>query len=282
MKIYLIIILAFMPTACFVKGLGKNFCSDEYVIDLPKNIRQFVFGEVHGNNESPKAFFNNVCKEAKNNNEIIVALELPVGMDSSLKEYIKLPGKIADPLSLLSDKFWQVKLENEPPSIPLRASADGRSSIAVLNLIENLRKLNSRFGNVSVVPIDGIFKNNIDLYDSLYSRDDIMASNLNFLYSDNDKAKIFALVGNFHSKKSSNNEMSLNPMASQLKNDYKNVYLMPIFGSSWNCGFDCGSNEFPLINVRTFLRMMNDIASYDLVISLGRSTASPPAITLIK
>ena len=85
-----------------------------------------ILGELHGTNETP-AFFGDLVCAAAAYGPVMVALEIPIDDQPALDAYLASPGDAPARTALLKADFWD--------------SNDGRSSVAMLALIERLRGL---------------------------------------------------------------------------------------------------------------------------------------------
>lgn len=83
-----------------------------------------ILGELHGTRETPVFFGDLVCAAAARG-PLVVALEIPVEDQPALDAYLTSNGDAAARAALLKADFW--------------TSRDGRSSVAMLALIDRLR-----------------------------------------------------------------------------------------------------------------------------------------------
>jgi len=101
-----------------------------------------VIGEVHGSNEPPQFIEALVCQSLKQGYRTALALELS-DKEGLYKEYLSSSGDEMALKELFKDHLWT----------PSRA--DGRSSEAILNLIESLRLRFSKGEDVAFIPFTG-------------------------------------------------------------------------------------------------------------------------------
>lgn len=94
-----------------------------------------VFGETHGNSQSPRIFFDFVCQLAKESAPILVGVEMPPSSVDAVRDATRRDGT-----GVFGDKFWA-------------ESRDGRSSSANLELIERLVRLETE-GYIRLVGFD--------------------------------------------------------------------------------------------------------------------------------
>ena len=273
-----IISLMSMLTCIQVKSADDVLCPSAQWLDLPDHISLFVFGELHGNNESPQAFADQLCHELGQDQDIIVALELPTNMQDAINEWINSTEEVSQS-TLLAHPFWDVQIDDVGKVDSTKSKADGRSSLAMFKLIEQIRQYNQAFGNIQIATIDGINYDQLNRYTSLADRDHIMAGNINLLTMDHPGARVMVLVGNAHAKRAAPNDSPFTPMASLLETEHMSIHLMPLFGTSWNCHAVCGIQHYRAAEIIHHLQLINHNPAYDVVLNLGFITASPPAIT---
>ncbi len=101
-----------------------------------------LFGEIHGTAEAPDLVADTVCQAIRRGHSPVVALEVPLEETARVKAYLSSDGSADARKALLSSQFWQ------------REYQDGRSSRAILALIEQLRRLRDHGGSLTVVLFD--------------------------------------------------------------------------------------------------------------------------------
>jgi hypothetical protein len=94
-----------------------------------------VFGETHGNSQSPKIFFDFVCRLARKSTPILVGIEMPPSSVDAVRDATRPGGA-----GVFGDTFWA-------------KSRDGRSSSANLELIERLVRLETE-GYIRLIGFD--------------------------------------------------------------------------------------------------------------------------------
>lgn len=137
-------------------------------IDYIINKKVIVVGEMHGTAEVPLFVLQLTKKLTKNQNKLTVALEIPSNYQKDINEFMK------------NGDFERLK------RIDYFKYPDGRTSVAMGQLIKGLRELKS----VGVICFD------IDTNSSsAVNRDSLMGMNLSKSYKD---GKIVILTGNLH------------------------------------------------------------------------------------
>jgi hypothetical protein len=111
-----------------------------------------LLGDVHGSQEIPRAVSDIACEAAESGLPLELGLEVPAAEDDSIERFLASSGTAAERNALLSSPFWAT-----PP-----AESDGRGSIAMFELVNQMRQL--RYSGHSVV-IFGMIQpaNNYDL-----------------------------------------------------------------------------------------------------------------------
>ena len=223
-----------------------------------------VFGEIHGNKETPEVFLAAICQYLESEDgEIRVALEFPSEIQISLNAFLGSDGGSDAVQRFLSHPFWR------------RASQDGRSSIAMLNLIEALRKIGASTRRlISVTAIDGKSIYRPIPYPDL-SRDGVMAANITNLSRESIDDVVLALVGNAHAERSPRAETSFfTPAASLIEGELLTVLVLPESGDTWNVQ---SSPLREVTDLSDFEKQKRTEGSYDNVLPIGRVSSSPPA-----
>ncbi|HEX5058970.1 MAG TPA: hypothetical protein VFV99_06400 [Kofleriaceae bacterium] len=132
------------------------------------------FGEMHGTEESPRFVGDAACEAAKVAH-VQLGLEIPHAEQPAFDRYLKSKGSDADRAALVAGPFWQ--------------QADGRSSLAMVALVERVRVLRAAGAPIDLVLYD----------DPTAGRDEAMAKMVMRLRDP--KAIFVALSGNVHSRR---------------------------------------------------------------------------------
>jgi len=230
--------------------------------------RFVILGEIHGTTETPAAFAGMVCA-ASAGRPVVVGLEFEDTAQPAFDAWMASKGTPADRDALLASTAFTRRFE------------DGRSSAAMLNLMEDLRRLRAEGREISVVafrpglvPPPGFDQNYGEL---------AMAQNLSRMAQDRPGALALVLVGRFHA--SLQPAGAVRPAASHLpRAGLVSISLAVQGGSLWSCGGDgptpaCGPGEVPGADDGQRGVMLSPTADgrFDGSLALGPTTASPPA-----
>lgn len=168
-----------------------------------------VFGEIHGNVQTPQLFFDAACKFASKSSPPLVGVEMPA---SSIKAVRDSAGRGRQ--DVFRDVFWA-------------RSRDGRSSAANLELIERLVRLESE-GYLRLVGFDK----------RVTGKEDFGSSSLSALASEQQarggKGKWILLTGRGHSRYG-NDPLSLTYALVQSGRNTSAVDLTLATGTTWAC-----------------------------------------------
>ena len=140
--------------------------------------RVLLLGEIHGTAESPAFVGEVACHAVAAGLTVTVALELPQRDQLQVDTYLAKNGVAADRNSLYS-AFWR------------KSYQDGRTSIAMADLLEGLRRLGT-LGSLEVVLIDRPT--------ARQGRDAVMATKLAEVVAAAPEGIVIALTGNMHNR----------------------------------------------------------------------------------
>jgi len=229
-----------------------------------------LLGEVHGTREAPAAAGDLVCLARAAGLEVVVGLEIPVSESESLESYLASDGGGAARRALLARPFWS------------REYQDGRSSRAMLELLERLRRAD---------PLPRVVA--IDDPDEPAGRDAAMAAALSRAAGELPGGLVVALTGNLHNRLEVGTawDPALRPAGRRLAETHPSrvvsVELGHAGGTAWVCtgstAADCGVLSLPLRPRRDSGRVVLAPAEAEGVdarrgeLFLGAVTASPPA-----
>jgi hypothetical protein len=227
-----------------------------------------VFGELHGTKEAPFAFLSAICERLSLSGDeaVLVGLEYPIAEAESLLDYIRSSGSEADQERLLSTPFWSREMQ------------DGRTSVAMLELIEALRYLKQETGRLDVfaiVPNSGSGRH-----------DELMADAINESIKKRPSSPHFILVGNYHSRKTvgRRGDEGFRSMVHWIDSDPLTVAVASKYGDYWACTMDgCGRlllgepNEGEFGTLRSARPRVGENPHHDFALVFDSFSASPPA-----
>jgi len=250
-------------------ALAQSVCAppDGTSALLDGDQRFVVVGEMHGTTEAPAAFAQIVC-EAATRGPVTVALELPQAMQPNLDAFL-----MAD-----SDLSALAALEGTPFLDP--TMIDGRTSQAMLEMMQSLRRLKTDGRDVAVLAFQPSSSRPQDLAQSYYELE--MGYLLSRAAVDRPQAKVFALVGNLHASKIGNPRfagLGLPATAHLPAGETVSLYVVQQGGEAWNCTPECGVHPMRVgydPEARGVIMNPAGDGAYDGVLALGPSTASPP------
>jgi hypothetical protein len=232
-----------------------------------------VFGEIHGTAESPR-FAGAVACHAAALGPVTLALELPRDEQPRLDAYLASGGTAADRAALLASPFWT------------RSAQDGRSSVAMLALIEAQRAARAAGADVAIVAFD--------LPEDAprgADRDARMADHLAAARRAAPARTFVTLTGNFHSRRTVGAPWNASArfMAGYLVDAGLALSTFDVErdgGSAWVCPMDetgktqpCGPRGRPPRPVTDAWSLSTaPTDGHDGHYVVGPTTASPPAV----
>lgn len=186
------------------------------VANMPDD-RPLLIGEMHGTRETPW-IAGQVAAEIAAGQPVLLGLEMPSALQGGLDRYLASDGGAAARERLLSAPWWTRKIQ------------DGRSSRAMFDLIERLRRLRSQGLDIEPICFAG--------------RGDY-AERLLRAHEQQPARHLLVLVGNYHARITGGSDPEAMSMADELG------MLQPFSlavgaraGEAWNCMRDgCGLHE---------------------------------------
>ncbi len=171
-----------------------NAAQDDAIAQLAKQTdtsRILLIGEMHGTNEAPAFVAQLADSVAKRRDAagkvqpVVVALELSAHV-SAHQAYFGSAGKAEDRQRMLASPYWAKPYQ------------DGRSSAAMLELIESVRQMARGGRPIKLASFD------LDAAQMAahVDRDQGMATTLRAIVANNPSARIIALAGNYHERQS--------------------------------------------------------------------------------
>ncbi|TFW30505.1 hypothetical protein [Massilia horti] len=255
---------------------------DDAACDIPAGLEQklqpghlVLIGEVHGTTESPAAFGDVVCRALEQGREVSVGLELNPNQVDSLAQYMASDGDKAAVKRFLHSTFWA------------RSFQDGRSSTAMLALVERLRRLKQRYPALTVFVLDEAMSPSASV--GGLSRDQRMAVRVRAEHLRRPQALVLTLTGNVHNRLKpmslgAGKQILPQPMGAWLADlSPHSVLLDSNGGSAWVCAPACAAQIFPAqqdpaANAAQGYHDLSATEPYTNQWSIGPSTASIPAI----
>lgn len=258
-----------LPTQATAAG-DKVACPEIEGLNVASLKRSTLVGELHGTNESPAFVAALACHILTSGHTLTMALEIPRTEQDRIRSYLLSNGSAADRAAMLKGAFWAID------------KADGRSSAAMVNLIERLRYLRSvKLPLIDVVTIDVAAGED----DAANDRDRLMSQAFDRI-TKTPSDYVVGLVGNYHAKKTDG--APWNPRARFMAGYLPASALTTLDvgysgGAAWICVPECGVSEFgasskPAAAEGFSLRFVNkDGGAYDGIYNVGRLSPSLPA-----
>lgn len=223
------------------------------------DLRYIVVGESHGTAQMPAAFGDLVTFAARRGS-VVAAVELSGGDQPLLDAYLRSNGAPADRQALLAGHVWTIH--------------DGRTSLAMLDLIERLRRLRRQGADLTVVACQPFKPEQMVDYEramGLCWRD---------AGSAHPKARVLVLVGNVHADRAPPDGRTV-AIASLPAAETLSLIAASAGGEAWSCeGADCGPRAlYRADDLARGIHLTPRGAHYDGVLAAGGGfTASPPAL----
>lgn len=257
------------PLAVCCIALGIHAAERPHCVPIPgaeqlwkrPGLRFVIVGEMHGTTEAPAIFGDLVCSARETKRHIIVGIELRD--QHALDMFMVQPNHAAEVKRLLSSEEW--------------SGDDGRTSTAMLSLLERLRALKMD-GVVSDIVAFSLTRGG----ESASKGEERMASALLEAGERHPNALVIALTGNVHACKKILAEVgSYGLMASFLPAaQTMSLAITDRGGQAWNCqNGACGPHPLdPSAGERRAVRSASPHPCFDGVLSTGvGATASRPA-----
>lgn len=231
-----------------------------------------LFGEMHGSVQAPAFFLGAVCTALRDRTlpAVLVGLELPLDQQVPMARFLESEGSAADRAALLGTAFWS------------RDDQDGRSSAAMFDLVDALRRLRRADPRLLLVVFDDRSG------DATGQRERMMARAWDSARTRHPDALSLALTGNLHAKRSAGfaGNADFRPMAMHVAEPVASFAFRGNGGRIWAC-MDEGCREYdqpPNAEARDRpdwrMRHVAPSRHYDGLIDLGAYTASPPAVAV--
>lgn len=248
--------------------------------------RLMLIGEGHGNEQSPAFVRSLVCLSLQNGESVTLALEISHTEQPRLDEFLGSDGSEEAVDALLSgSRFWS------------GGHRDGRSSHAMLELIQYVRQARENGAEIALLAADYHPEADPDLEQTPFVRDLAMARRLEEVAGQADRTLF--LGGNMHTRRGpvEFHGQTLESIGSYIQGtEFVSVLAMTGAGESWACrfrdgeGLDCGLHEGGADFFTGSPRVLSDDEfeqsayaefyrdGYDYLVFLGPSTASLPVV----
>jgi hypothetical protein len=267
-----------MSTPEAIASVGGPFDNCTVPAGLDEEIQPgqlIMVGEMHGTVEAPAAFGTLACRALARGYAVSVGLELPRDQASPLATYIASDGSARSVTQLLDTPFWQRQMQ------------DGRSSQAMLGLLQKLRAAKQRWPALNVFALEEVESAALPL--SASTRDQNMAKRVRAEHQRRPHAVILTLTGNIHNRLKPATELpaSFNippPMGSLLPDlSPVSLALLTTSGSAWMCSPSCGVQSLRTVTSAHAApagayQQLAASNPYNAEWSLGPGTASLPAV----
>jgi hypothetical protein len=251
---------------------GAIVCQPAGLSPLLAPGRILLLGEIHGGVEGPALLGEAACAASLHAGVAVVALEVPTEEQARLTAFLDSDGTTEDRRALLAGPFWQ------------RSYQDGRSSVALLELLAQLRFLRKAGHDVRVVAFDE------GPVGAGQVRDDAMAAAL-IAAVDAAPAGAVTLVfaGNVHTRSRVGVpwDAAYRPAGVAVRDRWPqrvvSLLLRAPAGETWMCtsGEEASCGRHPLGGVSGDAGHVELFAAprdgYDGAVQLAAATASPPA-----
>jgi hypothetical protein len=207
--------------ATSMNGRERHLVGARWQIDgvtgLLRPATTLLLGEVHGTREVP-AFVGALAHTVTEKLGVSLALEIPRQEQERIDAFMASAGTERDRAALLQGDFWKLR--------------DGRSSLAMLDLIEHLRRLSRESGKVRLIAID-------DEGNAL-SPDEQMAENVLRHRHARKSDVMIVLTGNLHSRIEEGNPWDTDFRSMGWHLAQERIPLVSLearyaTGTAWNC-----------------------------------------------
>jgi hypothetical protein len=223
MNSYLLLFAVAAILAAFESAHATAPCKNP--ITVPDELvptRLVIFGELHGTQEAPQFVADYICALIGSSRSAVLALEIHRKEQDALDEFVGSDGSAAAQQKLLRSGHWQI--------------SDGRSSRAMLELLQYIRTVRERGFDVKVIAFDDWPKDR--------NRDAAQADGIRAIYNANPDKQVVVLIGNYHAKRTG--RQGQKPAAAYL--DDVSFYTLNIRhpkGTIWTCSArnECGARN---------------------------------------
>lgn len=227
--------------------------------------RIVLLGEIHGTDQAPTFTASVACRALADGLGVTVALELPQSEEEAVRAFVGSSAPSAPgPGAVVDLPFWA------------KSYQDGRTSLAMLGLIERIRDWRRGGADIDVILLDEP--------SSFRQRDARMAERLLAAAAADDERFFVALTGNLHNRTVPGSGRAGDRLVTALgRARVTSLNMTHGGGSAWICeatagcgALDFGPREAPPAG-RVTLFAEPDDRGYDGTYSVGKISASPPA-----
>ena len=242
----------------------------QQLVDKASAHRVLLVGEVHGTSETPARVAELAAAMASEERPLIVGVEIWRTEQERIDRFIASAGTAEDRQQLLDGPFWQ------------RSYQDGRSSVAMADLLQSLRALALKAPvRVLAFDLDPKDKPGTDA-----ERDAQMAEALRTVLNQRPEVRALVLAGNFHTRIQEGAPWDPDHrFMGFLLSEFRpySIEIMGVSGSSWTCTGrttdTCMARDMPANELQAGLQLGDEINARGHLGHwwLAQVSASPPA-----
>lgn len=261
MKCILVRVCAVALLAFSVSGHARSGSAQCGAPSGTPDARILLFGEMHSSVESPTLVGKVACALVQHG-PVALGLELPSTEQAPIDRYLASNGGAAARKALRSGQFWQ--------------HGDGRSSVAMFNLIDTARRLRQVGLAVPVFTLDPDLAGTADDNKAL-------AHALRMYHDQHPASRIVALMGNLHAGQAVVSPFgeAITPAGYYLRDLHPvSVYVTYHSGTIWACMDTCGVHKVSsqwAPDSKPGFQPDAPMEGYSVSYMLPSITASPPA-----
>ncbi|MBX3727457.1 MAG: hypothetical protein KF823_16275 [Xanthomonadales bacterium] len=230
-----------------------------------------ILGEIHGTAEVPALVGAVLAERVAGGRPVTLALEIPDSHQAALDAWLDGGGEEFAATALAGHPFWSYE--------------DGRSSVAMLDLLEQVRRWRRAGAAVGVLAFDVP-----DPAVGGADRERHMADRIEQALAGPEAPPMLVLTGNLHARRAIGHRFDpdLPLMAWHLRSHRSlTVNVRALAGSAWICTPQCGEQvlgSIPAPAPETGLQLFQSLSAtgYDGEVVLERFTASPPAFPVAR
>jgi len=242
----------------------------QQLVDKASAHRVLLVGEVHGTTETPARVAELAAAMASEERPLIVGVEIWRTEQERIDRFLASAGTAEDRQQLLDSPFWQ------------RSYQDGRSSVAMADLLQSLRALALKAPvRVLAFDLDPKDKPGTDA-----ERDAQMAEALRTVLNQQPEVRALVLAGNFHTRIQEGAPWDPDHrFMGFLLSEFRpySIEIMGVSGSSWTCTGrttdTCMARDMPANELQAGLQLGDEINARGHLGHwwLAQVSASPPA-----